>query len=74
MIKIEKNIPIHEKGKGIGRCKTKYPFAQMEVGDSFFYVGKRMLVAQAACRFGKRNSMRFTTREENDGVRCWRVE
>lgn len=53
--------------------RAKYPFAQMKVGDSFF--ADRYRAAQAAAwKYGVRNGMRFTVREENGGVRVWRVE
>ncbi len=66
-MKIEQNIPVPKK----------YPFAQMQVGDSFVIAEniKRTTVSVAAIRYGKANGMKFTTRKMPDGVyRCWRTE
>lgn len=65
--KIEKGIPIPN-----GRVGKKYPFAQMEVGDSFVSDAK----AQAAA--GQMNMVRkpkrWICRTIEDGkVRIWRV-
>lgn len=72
MYKIEKNIPI---GKVEGR--TKYPFARMEVGDSFFAKGDKKKVNSvtvAAATFKKNNAgYNFTCRTNNEGVRVWRI-
>lgn len=70
--KIEKNIPPPSRG-GPGR-KHKYPFREMEVGDSFFYRGLRGTIVSCANYFGKRNNAKFVTRKENDGFRIWRIE
>lgn len=77
-IAIDKNIPIPQ------RCaaKIKYPFADMDVGDSFFVARpdeespsrfrNRM---QAVITFGKkRTGYFFTSRIEEAGIRIWRIE
>ncbi len=71
---IEKNVPLPEKN-----IRWKYPFDQMEVGDSFFVANKESTQMSALCkRAGKRLEARFVTAkaETNDakGVRVWRVE
>jgi hypothetical protein len=74
MIKIEKNIPLPPKETR----QTKYPYARMEVGDSFFVaqtqaskdsVYSSIQWAQRKLRF------KFIVRADNDnaGVRVWRV-
>lgn len=72
---IEKNIPLPAHGG-----KANYPFAKMEIGDSFFErcsgeqrakVHARLSVAAtAAKRHGKGT---FTTRLVADGVRVFRI-
>lgn len=82
---IEKNVAMPSRSERV----PKYPFAQMEVGDSFFVpckpdepvqrVRNRML---GACMWAKRKlgeQHRFVVRvDESDpstnGVRVWRVE
>lgn len=63
MIKIDKNIPIPPKR---GRPK-KYPFDEMEVGDSCLVKTKGVLSRRI-------DGKRFTTRTVKGGVRVWRVE
>ena len=67
MIKIDKDFPL----------PTKYPFEQMEVGDSFALPpsASRENVAAATSRYGKNHKKIFTVRKSNDGTfRCWRLK
>lgn len=70
---IEKNIPVPEK-EG-----PKYPFKQMEVGDSFFVECQGFdayrKIANAANSFQRRCDMpiKFTVRMLTEGVRVWRI-
>lgn len=78
--KIEKNVPVPDN---IGRRgqPPKYPFGDMEVGDSI--VAKR-LGRQAAYVYGWRNKKKFVSKIEkrlrpgfvsnNDLFRIWRVK
>ncbi len=64
---VDKNVPIPKK----------YPFAQMQVGDSFVIADsiKRTTVSVASIRYGKATGKKFTTRKMPEGVyRCWRIE
>lgn len=74
MYLVEKNIQMPNGGR-LGR-KSKYPFAEMEVGDSFFIPGSgedvRLRVANAAMVHGKRNGKTFTSRKVDGGFRLWR--
>lgn len=85
MFKIEKNIPIPEDVTRRG----KFPFLEMEVGDSFVVpeseagwrqfhqprAGWTSIVHTLASRYGKRLGRRFTCRKLPDrSVRVWRVE
>ena len=63
---IEKNIPI----------PAKFPFAGMQVGDSFAISpnAKRTTMSVAAMRYGRKHGMKFTVRQMPDkSFRCWRV-
>jgi len=71
MYKIEKNIPIgqiHLNG---------YPFAKMEIGDSFFVKGDKKkinAVTVSTSTYKKKNAgTNFTCRTNEDGVRVWRI-
>lgn len=70
MFKIEKNVPMPN---GLRTRGSRYPFPQMEVGDSFFAQGSRGTIASAAHTYGKKHGFRFSSRTEGDGVRVWRV-
>lgn len=66
-MKVEKNIPM----------PNSYPFAQMEVGDSFVipHSASRASFYIAAKRFAAESGMKFATRKLPDGIlRCWRVK
>lgn len=54
---------------------TKFPFAQMQVGDSFLIPPdtQRTAVDAAARRYGNKRGMKFTVRSTPHGFRCWRV-
>ena len=80
-IKIEKGIPIpHRKGE-----KSKYPFFEMDINDSFeVKVGNTTPEKLSAsirncyhniCRFNKDfKNRKFTIRViGNTSVRCWRI-
>lgn len=66
-MKVEKNIPV----------PRKYPFADMQVGDSFAVPPsvKRSAVTIAAKRYAHEHGMKFTVRQMPDkSLRCWRLE
>lgn len=65
-MKVESGIPI----------PSKFPFADMKVGDSFAVPDtvKRAAVAVAAQRYGIKHAMKFTVRQTADKtLRCWRL-
>lgn len=64
--KIEKGLPIEKWNR-----ESKYPFREMEVGDSF--VAPESLRFKAS-QYGKNLGMKFSTRKLPDGtVRIWRI-
>lgn len=69
-IKVEKGIPIPPKSSA-----SKYPYAQLEIGDSFFVKGKiANKFAASAYTQSKKLGIKTTVRNEKDGVRVWRTE
>lgn len=73
MFKVEKNIPVPERRKRKG---ASYPFAGMEVGDSFACEQGDYARVQAAMRTYSyhHGSTKFVIRRTDNGFRCWRVE
>jgi len=76
VFKVEKGVPMPKE-------RTKYPFASMGVGDSFFVkLGpdmKRATVASAVKQYSNGNlGVKFTTRKITEdgkvGVRVWRLK
>lgn len=64
---IEKDVPMPNT-----RNRTKYPWAEMEVGDSILCetVNARL----SAYHYGHRYGLKFSARIAGVGVRIWRVE
>jgi hypothetical protein len=76
--KIDKGIPVPDRQGGHGN--SKYPMANMEVGDSFFVpwgedrLRTRSVLSNAVAAFHLRNKpKRFTTHREEGGIRVWRT-
>ncbi len=67
MIKIEKGIPVI--------TRYRYPFLEMEVGDSFFVPGfSSKDMSGSLTRVRKLHpGWKFTTRTIDGGVRVWRI-
>lgn len=66
--KVDSNIPLPKK----------WPFENMNVGDSFAIPEnvKRQAVSVAAMRYGRKHGMKFTVRQidsVNKSFRCWRI-
>ena len=78
MFSIDKGVPV-EQSKFSRSRKSMYPFADMEVGDSFLVPdidGKPKSVAPSAARFVKaagNEGKQFVTRRVEGGVRVWRT-
>lgn len=64
-IKIDKNVPLPYQ-------RTRYPFNEMNVGDSFLFpAAKRNSVASVSSRVTEK---KFCVRRIDDHyARCWRV-
>lgn len=72
MLKIESGVPLEKS-----RTSKKYPFAQMAVGDSFFFDElPDVESAQSAGKgYAKRHNpdFRMTRRKVEGGYRLWRI-
>lgn len=71
--KIDKSVPIPAKRKG----RSKYPFATMEVGDSFLVDAASRIKTVSALAVYKKKAhpkQKFTVRRVEDGVRVWRIK
>jgi hypothetical protein len=70
-IKIEKGVPLPTNG-------SKYPFAEMEVGDSFAVLIKeenKIRAAAGAYNSKHKGESRLSIRKLSDNsFRCWKVE
>lgn len=66
---IEKGVPYEQ------HTSHKYPFAQMEPGDSFLVPQgvSQNRASAAAVNYGKRTGKVFRTKKTVEGVRVWRI-
>jgi hypothetical protein len=76
MFKIDKGIEIPGDTRG---SRRKYPWKEMEVGDSFFVAdAETKSISSVATPAGRRWNMKFrcSSRVESGvrGVRVWRIE
>lgn len=70
---IEKGVPTPPP-RHHGSGTIKYPFHEMEVGDSFHAPAEEAKRARlAATGWGKRNGRKFVGRKNGDGIRIWRI-
>lgn len=74
MISIEKNVPIPEGSVG----QLKYPFPDMEVGDSFWAPITSEKLSNATGHWRDKLGHKYSVRTEKaedgtDGARCWRT-
>lgn len=70
MIEIDKNIPMPERHHG----NSKWPWDEMEVGDSFLAEkAKHPSSVQIPARLA-RNGFEVVKRREDGGVRVWRIK
>jgi hypothetical protein len=69
-ISIEKNIPLPVAKKG---RTAKYPWGQLEIGDSFLVNASTRSMSVQASAAGKRFERSFSCRTVDGGVRVWRT-
>ena len=68
---IEKNVPL-PSAKSQGGT-SKYPFGEMQVGDSFFFGGPATRIRSACSISARRHNRRYSVRVEGSGFRVWRT-
>lgn len=71
--KVDKNIPIPAR-EAVNKGKCKYPFADMQVGDSFgFNPDDYLKIRSASCNYiTKGNKVKFKISKIAN--RVWRIE
>lgn len=76
MFEIERGVPVPKRNQS--RRESKYPCAEMEIGDSFFIPAGQVkapaayaVAVSANKRFPER---KFVPRTVEGGMRIWRVE
>lgn len=76
VIQIDKNVKL-DRNRFLRRSlKHKYPFAQMDLGDSFFVELDEQginVLRVLAWRFSKETGWKFVTKKVDGGVRVWRI-
>lgn len=70
MLHIESTVPLPDD-----RPRLKYPFDDMQVGDSFLITDAGMVknARSAAWMYSKRHRMKFSCRKVDGGWRVWRT-
>jgi hypothetical protein len=55
--------------------REKYPWSQLDVGQSFFVKGGALRsMSSTASHAGRRNGKKFIARDAEGGIRVWRYE
>ncbi len=72
MIEIDRNVPMPAKPHAGGRPSI-YPWAELEIGDSFFVPDKKSSNC-GAWMAGKLLGRKFSARTVDGGVRVWRIK
>jgi hypothetical protein len=68
-IKIDDNVPMPA-----GYYSIKYPWMEMEVGQSFLVPAETKLPAiRRLATMRRPDGRRFSVRKTPDGYRCWRI-
>lgn len=71
---IEDGHPIPAARQNNSR-RAKYPWADLEIGQSFFVEGAALRsMSSTASHAGRRNGKKFIARAAEGGVRVWRYE
>lgn len=74
-MKIEKSVDMPSRRI---RGGTKYPWPDMEIGDSVFFdnepAGSQSNPSVSSKIWAMRNQVKFASRREGNGVRIWRIK
>lgn len=70
-IEVEKGVPIPESKQGM----PKYPWKEMEVGDSIFVPWAKSVSSFSAHWYAQKSTgKKFIKRAVDGGVRVWRIK
>jgi hypothetical protein len=77
-ISIDINKPIPIRGGSSGR-NGKYPWAEMNIGDSFLVANRQWAFGSLAnynkkMRERRKKQIKIETRTEGDNIRVWRIK
>jgi len=73
-IVIEKGVKLHvASNPSSNKGTSKYPFKEMEIGDSFFAPIAIDAISSTVARAKKNTGFQFALRQVEGGTRCWRV-
>ncbi len=70
MFEIEKNVPPPRNTAGV---PAKYPWREMEIGDSFFVPENKAPKKMQTYRMGKELGRKFSYASVEGGIRVWRI-
>lgn len=76
MIRVQKGVPmpaIRPRGRK-GTKYARYPWKQMEIGDSFLFPNEIGRACHAMVIAASKAGRKFKAAKTDDGYRCWRVE
>jgi hypothetical protein len=75
MYKIEAGVAVPAKAFGGRSQEAKYPWRDLQVGQSFFVPDAKMSTMSSNAHYrGVKLGVKFTCRKIGDGVRVWRIE
>lgn len=70
-VKIDKKIPFPGRRYGV---KTKYPWKELNIGDSFAFDGSVENAHASSTYYNNRTGKVFRARAYNGGARIWRIK
>jgi hypothetical protein len=71
-MQIDRNIPLPKPQRA--SKPSKYPWSEMEIGDSFMVEGKTTAQMSGRVRYAEKTTgFAFTSRSVEGGCRIWRV-
>jgi len=73
-INIERGIPVQDGRSGANKRRTKYPWRDLEVGDSFLATGVTQNAMATTGRYhAQKTGWTFRCATVSGGVRVWRI-
>lgn len=71
---IEKGVPFVCGRTRANIARTKYPWAKMNIGDSFLAADKSLGAMSSLCTYhGRKTGKEFRASTTDEGVRVWRT-